>query len=541
MRKFLIAVAITIAAVSAFAQLSPQNRDWAKGPVQWLMTPEEQAQWKNVKTDADAQAFIDLFWAKRDPSPGTPQNEYKDRFDQLVKYSDDRFSTGRSKGSLTDRGKVFIVFGPPKSMQHGNLGPTTGAADDRGFGMNEGSATASGSSSTEKSGREVWIYEGDSAQKGFGSPKAEVDFLDQFNSNEWRIQRGKVDIPTAQRNVIAASIVQPSLTAAPKFGATAAAPAPAATATTTTTTTTKTTTTTTAPAAPAAPPAYATTFKTEALATAVKEFDAAKTNPYKHLFVTYGEYVTPQGEYYVPVELYVPKVANLDPNADLTFFGAIEDNGAPIAVFEEPAKLAVSKDDLYLDKSLMLPAGKHKGVFGIAANGKPISMVSTEMNLAGSIDKDATGISSLILSNNVYPLPTAQKPTDPFAFGGIKVVPKGDRTFHPSDELWYFFELRNPGLNEQNVPSIQLKLEMTGTAIDPTGKTKGKQVEMTKPPFPVDAQELKGVPGHFGVGSSIPLATIAPGDYTLKVKVTDQVKKTSYNLSEDFKIAPEGK
>src|SRR5947207_3189362 len=183
----------------------------------------------------------------------------------------------------------------------------------------------------------------------------------------------------------------------------------------------------------------------------------------------------------------------------------------------------------------MLPAGKHTGVLGLAANGKPVSMVSTEMNLAGSIDKDAPTISSLILSNNVYPLPTAQKPTDPFAFGGIKVVPKGDRTFHQSDELWYFFELRNPGLNEQNAPSITVKLDLAGKS------TAGKQVEMTGPPRSVDAQELKGVPGHFGVGSSIPLTTVAPGDYTLKVKVTDQVKKTSYNLSEDFKIAPEGK
>ena len=98
MRKFLIAVAIATAAVSAFAQLSPQYKDWAKGPVQWLMTPEEQAQWKNVTSDAQAAAFVDLFWAKRDPSPGTPQNEFHDRFDQLVKYSDDRFTSGRTRG-----------------------------------------------------------------------------------------------------------------------------------------------------------------------------------------------------------------------------------------------------------------------------------------------------------------------------------------------------------------------------------------------------------------------------------------------------------
>jgi hypothetical protein len=162
-------------------------------------------------------------------------------------------------------------------------------------------------------------------------------------------------------------------------------------------------------------------------------------------------------------------------------------------------------------------------------------MAQTEMNLAGTLDKDAAAISALILSNNVYPLAAAQRPTDPFAFGGIKVVPKGDKTFHPSDELWYFFELRNPGLNEQNVPGVQVKLEMTGKTND------GQPVQMTAPPRSVEAQELKGVPGHYGVGSSIPLASFKPGNYTLKVKVTDTVKKVSYNLSDDFKVAAEGK
>jgi len=521
MRKFLIAVAIAAAAVSAFAQLSPQFADWGKGPVQFLMTPEEQAQWKNIKNDADASAFVDLFWARRDPTPATPRNEYKEQFDTAVKYADEHFTAGRTRGAVSDRGKILILFGPPKSISRTGTGPTGGTGDDRGFGVNGEAMGASASAATEKSAKQVWIYEGEAAQKGFSAPRAEVDFLDQFNVGDFRLQKGKVDVPTLQKNMINALIVQPGLTAAPKFGAApaapAAAPAPAAVTT----------------AAVPAAPVYPTTFKTAAYQTAVSEFEAAKTNPYKNLYVAWGEYVTPQGEYFVPVELYVPKVANLDPAAELTFFGVVEDDGKPIAVFEEPAKLTVSKDDLYFDKSLMLPAGKHKGVFGLALNGKPISMVSADMNLAGTLDKDASAISALILSNNVYPLAAAQRPTDPFAFGGIKVVPKGDKTFHTSDELWYFFELRNPGLNEQNVPGVQVKLEMTGKSKD------GKPVQMTAPPRSVEAQELKGVPGHYGVGSSIPLASFAPGNYTLKVKVTDTVKKVSYNLSDDFKV--EGK
>jgi len=524
MRKFLIAAAIAAVAVSAFAQLSPQFSEWGKGPVQFIMTPAEQAQWKSIKTDAEASAFVDLFWARRDPTPATPQNEYKERFDTSVKYADERFTSGRTKGSMSDRGKVLILFGAPTlPISSSRVGPSGGMSDDRGFGMSEGTASASGSSAAEKMARQAWTWEGEAAQKAFGAPRQQLDFVDQFNTGDYRLQKGKIDMASRQQAVIAASIVQPNLTAAPKFGAAAApaaAPAPAAPAV--------------AATVPAAP-AYPTTFKTPAYQTAVSEFEAAKTNPYKNLYVAWGEYVTPQGEYYVPVELYVPKVANLDPAADLTFFGVVESDGKPIAVFEEPAKLSVSKDDLYFDKTLMLPAGKHKGIFGLALNGKPVSMATTELNLAGTLDKDASAVSALILSNNVYPLAAAQRPTDPFAFGGIKVVPKGDKTFHSSDELWYFFELRNPGLNEQNVPGVQVKLEMTGKTTD------GQPVQMNAPPRSVEAQELKGVPGHYGVGSSIPLATFKPGSYTLKVKVTDTVKKVSYNLSDDFKVAAEGK
>jgi GWxTD domain-containing protein len=524
MRKFLIAAAIATAAVSAFAQLSPQYAEWGKGPVQFIMTSAEQAQWKNVKTDAEASAFVDLFWARRDPTPATPQNEYKERFDTAVKYADERFTAGRTKGSMSDRGKILILFGAPTlPISSSRVGPSGGAGDDRGFGMNEGSASASGSSAAEKMARQAWTWEGEAAQKAFGAPRQQLDFVDQFNTGDYRLQKGKIDLAARQQAVVAASIVQPALTVAPKFGAAAApaaAPAPAAPAVVAT-----------VPAAPA----YPTTFKTPAYQTAVSDFEAAKTNPYKNLYVAWGEYVTPQGEYYVPVELYVPKAANLDPAADLTFFGVVESDGKPIAVFEEPAKLTVSKDDLYFDKTLMLPAGKHKGVFGLALNGKPVSMATTDLNLAGTLDKDAAAISALILSNNVYPLAAAQRPTDPFAFGGIKVVPKGDRTFHPSDELWYFFELRNPGLNEQNVPGVQVKLEMTGKT------TEGQPVQMNAPPRSVEAQELKGVPGHYGVGSSIPLSSFKPGSYTLKVKVTDTVKKVSYNLSDDFKVVAEGK
>ncbi|PYQ60606.1 MAG: hypothetical protein DMF58_07585 [Acidobacteria bacterium] len=76
-RITIFAATIVLAAAAGFAQLSMAKADWARGPVQYFMTKDEVAQWNALKSDAEADQFIVLFWAKRDPSPGTPQNEFR--------------------------------------------------------------------------------------------------------------------------------------------------------------------------------------------------------------------------------------------------------------------------------------------------------------------------------------------------------------------------------------------------------------------------------------------------------------------------------
>jgi hypothetical protein len=64
-RLLIVAAIAALSAVSGFAALSPAKADWVKGPVQFLMTKEEVAQWNTLQSDADADAFIALFWARR--------------------------------------------------------------------------------------------------------------------------------------------------------------------------------------------------------------------------------------------------------------------------------------------------------------------------------------------------------------------------------------------------------------------------------------------------------------------------------------------
>jgi hypothetical protein len=301
-----------------------------------------------------------------------------------------------------------------------------------------------------------------------------------------------------------------------------------------------------APPATPAPPTHPiqTELTTPALQAAVNEFKTAGVSA-KRTFVTWGEYVTASGHYFVPVMLYIPKASGITPAQNLTFFGVVQDaSGKNLNAFEVPAKLTATRDDFFVDATLLgLPAGRHRGYFGLAEDGKVITLSTTEMHTTGSIDKDAPGVSRLIISNHLYPLEAAQGPVDPFAFGGLKVVPKADRAFRPSDELWYFVELRNPGLAEPPpdivpvtgvavaAPKLQLRVDVEGT--DASGKAK----KLSAPLREVEAIEMKGVPGHYGVGSGIPLASFQPGEYTLTVKVIDTVRKMSYTFYEKFRVA----
>lgn len=529
LRTCLTALAVASVAMSAFA-LAPEYVEWGQGPAQFLMTKEEAAAWKRITKDEDAKAFATLFWARRDPTPASPRNEYREEFDRRVATADKNFPSDKKRGALTDRGRILILFGQPKRIERtggqrqsampGMSGTGSGATDT------SGQSAFLGGGADEDTAGQVWTYEGNEARELFGQARAPIRFVDRQGKSDFTLERGGVDIASATNKAITKSIAQPNLTAA----SLAASGAPAAAAAS-------------VPDEPAAP-VVQTELTTESLKAAVAEIRGAAKNPYEgKAFATWGQHVTAEGEYFVPVQLYVPKSAGLS-TENLTFFGTVQGaNGVSVMAFEEPAKMTQTKDDWFVDHSLVaVPAGKYTGTFGLAQAGKPVAMVSTEMDLAGSLDKAAPGTSSLILSNNVYALSEAQRATDPFAFGGLKVVPKGDRTFRPSDELWYFVEMRNPGVAEAapaadgttpaaGTPKVQIKIEVEGVE-----KEGGKKVRRPAPPREVDAVELKGVPGHYGVGNSIPLASFKPGDYTFNLKVIDTVSKASYQLSEKFTV-----
>lgn len=89
-----------------------------EGPTRWLMLPEEQKQYRNLRSTRDVVDFIEKFWLRRDPDPDQPGNEFSKDFYDRVEAADRLYSDGSARGSLTDRGRALILLGPPPVLRY---------------------------------------------------------------------------------------------------------------------------------------------------------------------------------------------------------------------------------------------------------------------------------------------------------------------------------------------------------------------------------------------------------------------------------------
>jgi len=123
-RLFLTALAAVVLWTGVFLPGAPRQspkldktyETWLKDEVNYLITGEEKKLFVSLRTDADRDAFIRAFWARRDPLPVTAANEFKDEHYR-------RLAEAKSKyGVHSDRGRTFILLGPPDTVDNENSG-----------------------------------------------------------------------------------------------------------------------------------------------------------------------------------------------------------------------------------------------------------------------------------------------------------------------------------------------------------------------------------------------------------------------------------
>jgi GWxTD domain-containing protein len=88
----------------------PPLAEWGDTAVKWLMSDGEKAAWAAATTDAERSAFIEKFWKARDLED---DHTFRPGFEKRVAFADANFAQGEVRGSLTDRGMVFVLIGPP--------------------------------------------------------------------------------------------------------------------------------------------------------------------------------------------------------------------------------------------------------------------------------------------------------------------------------------------------------------------------------------------------------------------------------------------
>jgi len=96
---------------------------WVDEDVQYIITGEERAAWKRLKTDEEREQFIEQFWLRRDPTPDTIDNEYKDEHYERIAYANEHFASG-IPGWKTDRGRIYIMYGKADEIESHPSGGT---------------------------------------------------------------------------------------------------------------------------------------------------------------------------------------------------------------------------------------------------------------------------------------------------------------------------------------------------------------------------------------------------------------------------------
>lgn len=145
---------------------------WVDEDVRWIITDEERKTFNALKTDDEREQFIEQFWLRRDPDPDTDANEYREEYYQRIAYANEHFTSG-IPGWKTDRGRIYIMFGPPSEKESH---PSGGSYDRPAW---EGGGT------TSTYPFEIWWYR---YIEGVGSD-VEIEFVDPSGSGEYRIAR----------------------------------------------------------------------------------------------------------------------------------------------------------------------------------------------------------------------------------------------------------------------------------------------------------------------------------------------------------------
>ena len=97
-------------------ELETPYKKWLSEDVGYIITDEERQAFKHLNTDEEREQFIEQFWLRRDPTPDTVENEFKEEHYRRIAYANEHYASG-IPGWKADRGRIYITFGPPDEIE----------------------------------------------------------------------------------------------------------------------------------------------------------------------------------------------------------------------------------------------------------------------------------------------------------------------------------------------------------------------------------------------------------------------------------------
>lgn len=447
-------------AAAVFTAL-PDDEDWANSPEAYFLTKEERAEWKTIDSRDSRQNFIERYWLKRDPTPGTGKNEFRELVLARIKSADARFRIEDTPGSRTAQGQVFIVLGSParfrdvnapKPLQDSSRGPKA---------INEGNETTS-----------TWSYDPDRTPRileVIHRTNLQIKIVVEPSRHMDAIQDPGL-FNDVKETVARASIVNPDLVPPPAAGESPAAALPL--------------------------------LPHQPIAAAVRQVLEASAAPRSEgAFVSSAVVFRGTGDAETLLWVFTPRASKKP-----VFHALVRgEDGREIATLVEPAEISnafsTRAPGMVAMRRLSLPPGSYSASLALTdPDGKPLATGTLPIQVPAL---EGFAVSSLIITRG--PAQAAGSASTAFQFAGTLLPPRADAAFASSESLWYFLEVANPA-------------DAAKVMLEPRLRRGGEPLAGLRP-FAAILQPI----GHdrYIAGVELPLAGLGPGDYILYVTVSN--------------------
>jgi len=497
-------------------ELDSQYKQWLNEDVIYIISPEERNAFLQLDTNEEREQFIEQFWLRRSSNPDLPDNDFKEEHYRRIAYANEHFASG-IPGWKTDRGRLYIMWGPADEVESH---PSGGTYDRP---MEEGG----GSTTTYPWETWRWRY-----LEGIGE-NVIIEFVDPSGSGEYHITMDPSEKDALLHVPGAGLSLLESMGMASKTDRFTRSDG------------------TNLPTALGGTPASMDEFNRLELYAKIqkppevkfKDLEAIVTarivrDQLKFTWRTDFMKVT-NDTVLVPITV---QVSNGQLNfqakdgihsATMNVFGRVSTlTGRVVQTFEDP----VSKDfpDSLFQQSLKLQSIYQKavplrpGLYRLDIVIKDVQsgnvgVINTRLAVPRYADEKLDA-SSLILADQLEHVPAKQIGTGQFVLGSTKVRPRLDSNFATSDRMGIYLQVYNLKADD--------KTHKSSATFQFTVKKGAEQILQ----FKETSEEMKQTGDQVTIERWLPLASLAPGKYSIEINATDGIANQSISKTAEFTV-----